>query len=131
MTKPNEPPREFWIQETAYNPSVFYSRKEFESHEKEMHELEERPFCEAIHVVEYSALQAAQDKIQQLELTNAKLTLHVNDIEKANDNCQTKIAELEKQNKIMRDALNTCWPGEYGLAVIEFNRQTLKQAEEV
>ena len=66
MSKQDKP-REFWIQETAFEPTVFYSRKEFEFHENEMHELEERPFCDAVHVIEYSAFEAAQAKIAQLE----------------------------------------------------------------
>ena len=73
----------------------------------------------------------ANAKIQQLELTNSKLILHVEDIEKANDNCQSKIATLEKQNEIYRKALLAEFPGEYGLAVMEHNRQALKDAEEV
>jgi hypothetical protein len=60
-------PREFWISENTDGPFVFCSRMEFELHENEMHELEERPFCSAIHVIEYSALEQAQAEIEMLK----------------------------------------------------------------
>lgn len=67
-------PKEFWIQETAYQPIVFYSRREFELHENEMHELEDRPFCDAVHVIEKSAYDKLQAELDEARIDVQKKT---------------------------------------------------------
>jgi cysteinyl-tRNA synthetase len=47
----------------------------------------------------------ANSRLAELNLESARLKLHVDDIEKANDNCQTKIADLERENEKLRTAL--------------------------
>lgn len=65
MTIENEKkPREFWIQEAAYCPIVFFDKEDFVRHETETHELEDRPFLNATHTIEYSAYQESQEKLR-------------------------------------------------------------------
>ena len=62
-----------------------------------------------IHVIEYRAFQEAQDKIQQLEKENtelkAKLWIANNRPLRGYDGLVDERNRLEKQNKIMHDAL--------------------------
>lgn len=79
------------------------------------------------------------ESFNQAKEENARLILHINDIEKCNDNCQTKIASLEseitklkKSREGLRTALEHTWPGSaYAIDVDAFNRNALKADDEL
>ena len=127
MTKTNKP-LEFWLlPETGE-----ISTKVIKSHQFPVY-----------HVIEYSALQAAQDKIQQLEKENDIIKNYtVVGYEQILNEASKKVKQLEAKNKIMRDALERI----HGMsdAILEnatyitqetyaskIARQALKQAGEV
>ena len=113
-------PREFWIQEAAYCPLVFFDKQDFVNHETEMHELEDRPFLEATHVVEYSALEAAQAEIEKLKENNGILVMEVNAL-RITEKTQThnlnwlnkEYVKLEEQAEKLVKALENSYDSDY------------------